>query len=204
MKEKTTGRRKPIYYLILTVSALLLTAATVLTVYFVAGNGNSALDAAPSNPSEPNEPNEPSDPTGGEDVLQFTNPLQEVAITSGYGFYHNQTLGWFYEHEGVDIAAKAGADVLAMADGKVDSITKDELTGTQIVLSHGDGLFTLYRFVTPKEGLKVGDSVKKGDKIAVVAEPTGAEYKDGAHLHLEVALNGKNVDPTEYLTLDEK
>ena len=60
------------------------------------------------------------------------------------------------------------------------------------------------RFVTEKEGLTVGQTVKKGDVIATVAEPTGNEYKDGAHLHFEVLENGKSVDPTKHLTLEEK
>ena len=40
--------------------------------------------------------------------------------------------------------------------------------------------------------------------IATVAEAAGNEYKDGAHLHFEVLKEGKNVDPAEYLTLEEK
>ncbi len=220
MKEKTTGKKRTLYYLILAFSVLLLTAATVLTVYFVVDGRNQALESKPpvdtpvnpdggnepsepSNPDDGKEPNEPSEPSGGES-LQFSNPINTVTVTSGYGFYHNQTLGWFYEHEGVDISAEAGSEVLAMAAGTVESVTSDELTGTQIVLSHGDGLKTLYRFVNADEAIKVGATVEKGQKIATVSEPTGAEYKDGAHLHLEVWLNGANVDPTEYLTLDEK
>ena len=52
--------------------------------------------------------------------------------------------------------------------------------------------------------MKVGDSVEKGQVIATVAEPTGNEYKDGAHLHFEITANGVQVDPTTYLTLEEK
>ena len=92
-----------------------------------------------------------------------------------------------------------------MDDGVIESVyTSDVLVGTQIVVDHGNGLKTVYEFVTAKEGLKAGDSVKKGDVIATVAEATGKEYKDGAHLHFEVLENGKTVDPAGYLTLEEK
>ena len=101
--------------------------------------------------------------------------------------------------------AEVGAEVFAVEAGVVESIYKDDLLlGTEIVVSHEGGLKSVYRFVTEAEGLKVGDSVKKGDVIATVAEPTGNEYKDGAHLHFEITKQGTNVDPTEYLTLEEK
>lgn len=221
MKEKTTAKKRTLYYAILAISSLLLIAATVLTVYFVVSGNDHVLDSGnvptqpnepsePSKPSEPDkpttpvQPSEPSKPSDGEDAVRFTNPLAQVTLTCGYGFYHNQTLGWFYEHEGVDVAAEAGAQVMAMADGKVESIASDELTGTQITVDHGEGLKTVYRFVSAVETLSVGDSVEKGEVIATVSDAKGAEYKDGAHLHLEVWLNGANVDPTEYLTLSEK
>jgi murein DD-endopeptidase MepM/ murein hydrolase activator NlpD len=78
------------------------------------------------------------------------------------------------------------------------------LKGTEIVLDHGDGLKTVYRFVIAVEGLSIGDSVKQGDCIATVADPTGDEYKDGAHLHFEILENGNSVDPTGHLTFEEK
>ena len=76
--------------------------------------------------------------------------------------------------------------------------------GTTVVIDHGDGLKTVYRFVTEAEGVKVGDEVEKGELIATVAEANGNEYKDGAHLHFEILQNGKNVDPALHLTLEEK
>ena len=108
-------------------------------------------------------------------------------------------------HQGVDVSAEAGSEVCALAAGTVEAIyTADVLQGTQIVLNHGDGLTSEYHYVEPVDGLKVGDTVIAGQVIATVAEPTGAEYKDGAHLHLEVFESGKNVDPAKYLTLEEK
>lgn len=132
-------------------------------------------------------------------------PIEIVAVSNEFGFFHNSTLNCYYEHEGVDFAAEVGAKVLAAEDGVVESIySGDVLKGTEIVLDHGDGVKSVYRFVAAAEGLKVGDSVAQGDLIATVAEPTGDEYKDGAHLHFEILENGKSIDPSVYLPFEEK
>ena len=59
-------------------------------------------------------------------------------------------------------------------------------------------------YMRKHEDLTVGMSVKRGDCIATVAEATGEEYKDGAHLHFEIKKDGKIVDPAAYLTFEEK
>jgi murein DD-endopeptidase MepM/ murein hydrolase activator NlpD len=122
-------------------------------------------------------------------------PIAAASIGNDYGFYHNTTLNNYYVHTGVDFMAEVGAQVFAVEDGVVESIYKDDLLlGTEIVVAHEDGVKSVYRFVTETEGLKVGDSVKKGDVIATVAEPTGNEYKDGAHLHFEITKQGASVE----------
>ncbi len=149
-------------------------------------------------------PPEENKPVGGE-TQGMVLPVDTFSIVNDYGFFHNKTLNTYYEHEGVDFAVAAGTEVKATKEGKIESIYKDDiLLGTEIVVDHGNGLKTVYRFVEEREGLKVGDSVEKGDVIATVAEANGNEYKDGAHLHFEVLENGKRVDPTTHLTLEEK
>ena len=135
----------------------------------------------------------------------MVSPLETVAILHEYGFYHNNTVNSYYLHEGVDFSAEEGTAVLAVESGTIESIYKgDLLSGTEIVVDHGDGLKSLYRFVTEAEGLAVGDTVEKGETIATVAEANGNEYKDGAHLHFEILKSGVTVNPNEYLDLDEK
>ena len=135
----------------------------------------------------------------------FQMPVAKVDVSNEYGFFYNQTLNNYYEHEGIDFTAEAGELVYAVEDGKIESVfTSDVLSGTEIIIDHGNGIKSLYRFVTASENLKSGMTVKKGDVIATVAEANGNEYKDGAHLHFEVLKENKNVDPAEYLTLAEK
>ena len=129
----------------------------------------------------------------------FVLPVLNAEVSNEFGFFYNQTLNNYYEHEGYDFVASVGEKVYAVEDGTVESVyTSDVLSGTEIIIDHGNGVKSLYRFVTASENLKSGMTVKKGDVIATVAEANGNEYKDGAHLHFEVLKENKNVDPAEY------
>lgn len=135
----------------------------------------------------------------------FVLPVTNAEVSNEYGFFYNQTLNNYYEHEGYDFVATVGEKVYAVEDGTIESVyTSDVLSGTEIVVNHGNGVKTVYRFVTAKEGLSAGMKVDKGTEIAIVAEANGNEYKDGAHLHFEVLKDGKTVDPALYLTFEEK
>ena len=225
MKEEKTQakpRKKLIYYIVLAIAAALLIAATVLTVYFVTNRvdgpvienpGNNPDDnpggntgnnpGGPENPDDPgNKPgdDEPDGPTGGEDTVRFVSPIVGAAYTVEYNvIYTNKTLGWIYRHKAVDFEAEEGTAVCSMAEGTIESISYSEETGNIIVVNHGGDLKTIYRFVEPTSTLKEGQKVAKGQQIGTVAAAYGIEHHDGAHLHLEITVNGTNVDPTDSL-----
>ena len=193
-------------------------AAALLAIVVIALSvaGGKKIDNQLQNASNSSSP-APDSSLGGTDGNEGGNepvittpegmvsPIEAVTVGNDYGFYYNQTLNSYYEHAGVDFTAAVGTEVLAVEDGTVESIYKDNiLSGTEIVVNHGDGLKTVYRFVTETSGLKVGDKVEKGEVIATVAEANGNEYKDGAHLHFEILKNNVSVDPATYLTLEEK
>lgn len=213
--EKTVKKKRLIYYIILAVSVLLLIAAAILTVYFVTGGNRTTLEAPPADGGEPSDPGdnqpgegqEPSKPSEGDDTVLFASPLDYEDLSVMYRqIYHNRTTESIYRHNGVDIAAETGTAVKCMAEGTVETVSLSSETGNVIVVNHGGGLKSLYRFVEPVEGLHVGQVVAKGEQIATVAEAYGREAADGAHLHLEIFLSEKNVDPTPYLepTYSEK
>jgi len=185
-------------------ACLAVVIAVVLIISFAAGE-QPAIDAGNVNSTPADDSLDDNVQAPVEEDLGMGLPMEVVTVSNEFGFFHNQTLNSYYHHAGVDFVAEAGASVLAAEDGVVESIySGDVLKGTEIVLDHGDGLKTVYRFVSAVEGLSVGDSVKQGDCIATVAAPTGDEYKDGAHLHFEILENGKSVDPTGHLTFEEK
>lgn len=211
MKEqKTKSKKRVVYYLLLAACVLVLAAATVLTVYFVTDGNNVVKNPdnpdVPVTPDDPNEPDDPDDkPTGG-DAVTYVTPVN-AAYTLGYNtVYANDTLGWFYRHYALDFAAQEGENVSAMTDGTVTEVSLSKETGNYILVDHGKGLVSCYRFVEPKEGLKAGDKVKAGDFIGTVAANYGSEAHSGAHLHFEVKKDGKFVDPTTLIdaVLEEK
>ena len=215
--EKTKSKKRWLYYLVLAIGVLLLVAATVLTVYFVTEDVPTVeappVDDNPPSGYEPSGPdisgpdnNEPSEPSGGESV-RFIAPLASGDYTVWNEIYVNTTMkGMAYRHDAVDITSEVGETVMAMADGVVEKIIYNDITGNEIVILHDDDIRTIYRFGEPAAGIGVGTKVSQGQKIAEVAEPYGIEEEDGVHLHLEMTLKNEPIDPTEYLipTLGEK
>jgi murein DD-endopeptidase MepM/ murein hydrolase activator NlpD len=131
---------------------------------------------------------------------QFIYPVESVKTLNSFAFYQNSTLKNYYVHRGIDFSATSGTPVLACLDGVVESIkTGSILNGTQITLSHENGIKTIYTYVDANPELQVGDAVQRGDVIGTVADATGCEYRDGSHLHFEVYSNGKLTDPDTYL-----
>ena len=215
-EEKTKSRKKVLYYVLIAVSVLLLAAAIVLTVYFTTGAPNDIAETPGDNQGtlpgddetpggdeddEGDEPDEPDEPTGGE-TEQYVLPVAaESCSVEHNAIYANAAIGMYYRHSGVDFAAEAGAEVYAMADGVVKTVSLSEQLGNLITITHDDGLETKYRFVEPVETLDVGDTVAAGEVIAHVAEAYGTESHDGTHLHFEVTLDGEQEDPANYLDL---
>lgn len=218
MKEqepKNTKNKKLLtYYLILGACILVIAAiAVAVTLSITLGGNDMTLDDGNDQTIDGDDDKDDEDDGDDDDDdvedttgdMTFLMPVEEVNAINSYGFYHNTTLDKYYLHTGIDFGGEAGSDVFAALDGTVESITTDPLLmGTTITLSHENGLKTVYTFVEAAEGLKAGDKVEKGDVIATVAEAMGQEYKDGAHLHFEVFLNGEAVDPEEHLDIDGK
>ncbi|WP_296116027.1 murein hydrolase activator EnvC [uncultured Eubacterium sp.] len=126
----------------------------------------------------------------------FTWPCpSSTRITSGFGKRNSPTAGASSYHQGYDIGASSGAAVVAAADGIVTITGYSSVLGNYVILSHGGGLFTIYEHCSSVLVSK-GQSVSRGSTIAKVGS-TG--ISTGPHLHFGVQLNGKYVDPGNYL-----
>lgn len=119
----------------------------------------------------------------------------EGRITSGFGFRASPFGGYREMHEGVDIAAPIGTPVVATGDGRVIFTGWNSALGNTVVIDHGFDLRTLYGHVA-KVTVEVGERVKKGQVIAFVGT-TGRST--GPHVHYEVHLRGRPVNPLPYL-----
>ena len=116
-------------------------------------------------------------------------------ITSEYGNRTNPVSGEYLMHSGVDIAADQGAKVGAAYNGVVSEVGSNSVSGNYICLVHTDGTETLYCHCS-KIIAKKGDVVRAGETIALVGS-TGRST--GPHLHFEILLDGKSVNPLLYL-----
>ncbi|WP_170343957.1 DUF5930 domain-containing protein [Ruegeria atlantica] len=126
----------------------------------------------------------------------FANPVHSaVRFTSGYGNRRDPKTGGRRMHNGVDFAGPQGTDIFATADGVVTHAGWQSGFGRLVKIKHAFGIETLYAHNT-KINVKVGQRVSRGDHIADMGS-TGRST--GTHLHYEVRVNGKPVNPMTYI-----
>ena len=117
-------------------------------------------------------------------------------VTSGFGHRESPTAGASSNHQGIDIGASTGSSITAADGGTVITASYSSSAGNYVVISHGNGLSTVYMHCS-KLLVSEGDTVSKGQTIAKVGS-TG--YSTGPHLHFGVRKNGSYVDPTDYVS----
>ena len=126
----------------------------------------------------------------------FTWPCPNYTrISDNYGMRMHPTLGVEKMHNGIDLAAPAGSAILAAYEGTVVAAAYEGSMGNYIMISHGNGLYTIYMHCSALYVSK-GQDVSAGTKIAAVGS-TGRST--GNHLHFGVRLNGAYVSPWNYL-----
>ncbi len=100
-------------------------------------------------------------------------------------------------HKGVDYAAPAGSAAHAVASGIVIDVHRYILTGTTVLVNHGQGIATLYAHLDTAK-VRVGDRVRVGQTVGLVGQ-TG--LSTGPHLHLGLYIGGEAVDPRPWFSL---
>jgi murein DD-endopeptidase MepM/ murein hydrolase activator NlpD len=103
-------------------------------------------------------------------------------------------------HSGVDITNGEGTPIQATADGEVEEAGWMGPYGNGVVLSHSDRLQTLYAHMS-KVRARVGQKVVRGDILGYMGRTGNAT---GVHLHYEVRLNGRPVNPMPYMRLQKE
>ncbi|MBQ8341696.1 MAG: peptidoglycan DD-metalloendopeptidase family protein [Clostridia bacterium] len=207
-----------------TVMLLVLTAIIVTTVI-----ANKAANELPNDPNTPAGVTDPDtnkpDPTPDEnpddtpkppvedkptDVLptRFLLPVSGVMQKkhSADVQVFSDTMGDYRVHLGIDIGTVAGANVSAMADGTVAQVWEDFYMGQCVAVAHGGNAYTIYKNLSAElpETVVVGATVKAGDVIGTVGESAMVEVAEEPHLHVEMTVNGLQVDPIDYLDEDAK
>jgi len=117
-------------------------------------------------------------------------------ITSKFGPRISPFTGKKAFHSGLDIGSPRGREVKAPASGKVVVATYDTRIGNFIRINHGYGIETTYGHLS-KMLVKYGKKVERGEVIGLVGS-TG-KFSTGPHLHYQVAVNDKVVNPIQYI-----
>ena len=119
-------------------------------------------------------------------------------VASGYGMRIDPVYHVRKFHQGMDFTAPTGTEVFATGNAKVKFAGWKQGYGNTVILDHGYGYETLYAHLY-KALVRKGQKVRRSDIIALVGN-TGKST--GPHLHYEVRLNGKPVDPRNYYFYD--
>lgn len=118
-------------------------------------------------------------------------------ILSGFGMRYHPIYHIMRMHEGIDFRARVGTPVYATGDGVIKYAARMGTYGYLIEINHGFGFQSRYAHLSAfAKGIHVGVKVKRGQLIAYSGN-TGVV--DGPHLHYEIRINGRAVNPLYYL-----
>ena len=152
------------------------------------GNQGSATEPSGSVPAK--KPEKTKSPVEGKTVAQYSMDALS---------YNRTTRDWRV-HDGMDIAADAGTQVCAAADGTVYTVYEDETMGMTVVIRHEGGYTTKYASLDQEVSVKAGDTVTAGQVIGSVGVSALLESAVGDHVHFSVSCNGEVVDPEAFLS----
>lgn len=132
--------------------------------------------------------------------VSFAKPCNGNVVTtfSENNLLYSNTLKEWIIHDGVDISVESGDSILAICDGKVIDVRYDYKLGNVVEVESGEYVVK-YACIEPIDGLKVGNEIKLGDKIAVASTDAGFELDNGLHLHLEILKDNIQVNPNSVI-----
>jgi murein DD-endopeptidase MepM/ murein hydrolase activator NlpD len=120
-------------------------------------------------------------------------PVDAGIMRSGYGWRRHPILGYSKMHTGVDWSAPRGTPIFASGNGVVDKVGWEGGYGKYVRLRHNQGYETAYGHMSAfARGVGPGARVRQGQVIGYVGS-TG--LSTGAHVHYEILVNGRFVDP---------
>ncbi|WP_053957510.1 M23 family metallopeptidase [Inediibacterium massiliense] len=128
----------------------------------------------------------------------FVVPM-EGDIISNYGENTEPLLHTKTFQRGVDIQVKEKKEIVCIGDGEVVEVGEGDSLGKYIKVKHNTNIFSLYGNCSDVYAKK-GQKIQKGESIAVIHKPK----EENTYLHFELWVDGKVVDPTNYISFDKK
>ena len=132
--------------------------------------------------------------------LPLSTPMSKGSITSRFGVRSDPFRRRPAMHTGIDFRAPSGQPARATAAGKVISAGYEGGYGNMVVIDHGGGITTRFAHLSQITAKK-GQSVAKGD---VVGKTGSTGRSTGPHLHYEIRVNGKAIDPMKFIRAGEQ
>ena len=168
--------------------------------------GTEALEAIATQPPATQSTTPPSQsatqPTEKK-VLKTAAPVDGQTMQS-YAMdclsYNETTRDWRV-HNGVDIGAQEGTQVMAAAEGTVIAVYEDDTMGYTVEIRHEGGYTTRYASLAENLSVKEGDTVKLGQVIGCVGDTALVESVIGPHVHFSVTYQDAPMDPGDFLNL---
>ena len=124
-------------------------------------------------------------------TIKIQNPIEKGAITSKFGYRISPITKKYSLHSGLDIASPENSEIHCVYSGVVLIADENEARGKYLVIKHSNNLITTYNHCNELL-VKEGEKIKKGETIALVGS-TG--WSTGPHLHFEIKLNDKYINP---------
>jgi murein DD-endopeptidase MepM/ murein hydrolase activator NlpD len=128
-------------------------------------------------------------------IMPVAGPLSSQFALRRY----HPILQVFRPHSGVDVSARMGAPIVAAAAGTVMEVVREQGYGLLVRVDHGRSIETIYAHLS-RALVRPGEHVSRGQIIANVGS---SGLTTGPHLHFEIRVAGKAVDPREFLTFVE-
>jgi len=120
-------------------------------------------------------------------------PVNNAIMRSGFGIRRHPILGYVKMHTGVDWATPYGTPIFASGNGVVEKAEWEGGYGKYVRIKHNNGYETAYGHMSAfAKGMEPGKRVRQGQVIGFVGS-TG--QSTGAHVHYEILVNGRFVDP---------
>lgn len=134
-------------------------------------------------------------------AAQFVWPLEgEIALPySMASLIFNDKMGDWRTHDGVDLTAALGTQVVAVSGGTVESVGMDDLNGMTVVIAHAGGLKSIYSNLASVPTVYAGDNVMTGEVIGALGTTAPGENAESPRLCLKMTLDGQSVNPADYL-----
>ena len=129
---------------------------------------------------------------------QFYVPMDNARITCEYGMARTTQEKGHYRHKAIDMVALPKCVIWAPQDGIVSVKDRFAETGNTVVIDHGLGIVSLLCHLDSFANINVGDKIKRGNPVGTMGK-TG--YATGYHLHWEMRLNNKHIDPMQWTKL---